>query len=152
MEARIALVVDLIGRRLHKHQIKSVLREFAAKQMPLTYKGGAEKLTARTIEDYISRARERILGNNIETANEQFRVSKALYEGIIRDPKSSNRERMEAQRELNRMYGIDQPGRILFNPNPEQPLENQTSDDSETRPAVLQALEVVYGAGRQAMA
>lgn len=152
LEARISLVVDMLARKFYKHQIKSALRELAKRQLPNTYRGPDERLDARTIEAYIARAKERLAAIGAQTAAEQFRATVAHLEAVLRDQKASIRERLEAQRDLAKMYGIDQPGRVLFNPNPEDPSAEDGEEKAETRPAVLTALEVAYGVGRAAVA
>lgn len=150
-EERIALAVDCIAHCVHKHQIKEALRKLAEKQMPEAYNGKREELSARTIETYISRARDRMASQGAQSAGDRFRSIVAYYESVLRNPKASIREKLEAQRELARMYGVDQPGRVLFNPNPEKAVVDTEVDERETRPAVLKSLEVVYGSGREAV-
>lgn len=134
-ETRIDYAVELLSRRYHKSQMKAAMRAFVDKQMAEVYGAGRTILTARTIETYLSRAKARMAALRKEHLNESYEKSVSLYESIIRDPKTTTRERIRAQERLDIITGIESPMRFM-----------QVADPENKAPrGAIEALEQAYG-------
>src|SRR5262245_28000438 len=96
MEERVELVRTLLLRRVSKSTIKKVMRE--------KYR---EDFSARTIEDYIARARQ-IIAENIGRGRQSMRAeSLATYEAVIASPESNPFAKIKAQERINKLMTLE---------------------------------------------
>lgn len=98
LEQRIELTHRLLASRARKGDIKKTL----------IARWG---VSARTAENYLARARERILADS-QQPREQHRANAiAFYESIIGDMQASTRDRIKAQERMDRLLGLEAPTR-----------------------------------------
>lgn len=143
-QARIDLCVTLLGGRYHKSQIKEAVRQFVKQQMGAAY--DERTLTARSVEEYLARARRQMADTCTQKLVENTENATAFYENVIRSDKASWREKIEAQKQLDLIQGLHAPKRTEITGGGGAPLVPTTS------PEVARALEVVYGVGREKVA
>ena len=92
MEQRIEFTSYLLSRRLYKSDIK--------KQLARRY-----NLGSRACEDYISRARAKLVENSQRPREEHRIDSISFYESILRAPDTDMRYKMAAQEKLDWIFG-----------------------------------------------
>jgi hypothetical protein len=63
-------------------------------------------LSGKSLGRYRLRARGQFLDGCGTTAQEQLELSVAFWESIIRAPEATDRERMKAQAQLDRLFGL----------------------------------------------
>ena len=69
-------------------------------------------VTARTIEDYLSRAREAILAD-VEATRQNLRdMQLASYESFVANPKVIDRDKLRALERIDKLMGLEAPTRI----------------------------------------
>lgn len=136
-QARVDLCITLLATRMHKSQIKSAIRQFVAKQM-----GIDREVSARTCEEYLSRAREQMAERRKQTTDQHINNGLGLYEQLIRDSKTPHHVKLRAQERIDILLGIEAPKRTEITGAEGAPLL--------VPPGALEALELVYGRGRAA--
>lgn len=94
MQERIETVAEMLGRRFRKCDIK----RFCKAKYGINW---------RQVENVIREAREYNLRRSKRDADKHVSETMALCEAIIRDKEASNRDRLEAQRVLNSVFGLD---------------------------------------------
>ena len=92
LEQRIEFTSYLLSRRLYKSDIK--------KQLARRY-----NLGSRACEDYISRARAKLVENSQRPREEHRIDSISFYESILRAPDTDMRYKMAAQEKLDWIFG-----------------------------------------------
>jgi len=70
------------------------------------------KVSARTMETYLSRAREMLLEETGKTRQEHIAEAYWHYQSVIEDPKTTTREKLEARAGIRELLGLDAPTRI----------------------------------------
>jgi hypothetical protein len=96
---RIYQVSQYLAQRIPKHKIKKLL----------STKYG---IGARQAENYLAWAREYSLEQSQRPREDHVSDALSLYERIIRNPDSTQREQMDAQAAIRQMLGLDQPTKI----------------------------------------
>ncbi len=110
---RVNLVAKLLSRQIPKYQIKRILREkfgIRFRQSERVLRRARDSLLER-----VARPKADIIGEILE-----------IYQGIIRDPESSTRDRLDATEAIRSMFGLDAPRKIAT-----------TTPDGETTAAGL---------------
>lgn len=64
-------------------------------------------ISARTAATYLTRARERLLVSSTSKRSNRLAIAVAMYEAIIRDPKSTPGVRISAQTRIDKLFGLD---------------------------------------------
>jgi hypothetical protein len=100
---RLDFTFELLSRGLHKSEIKKQIRA----------KYG--DLSARTIESYLSRAREKVLLLIQSNKNTVRAESYAFYEAMQRDGNATVREKILARERIDKLLGLDAPTNININ-------------------------------------
>lgn len=103
----VELVADMLSRRFRKGEIKNALAEL----------NGGERLSPATCETALRRARALLLRRVRQGPEEQRAEALGFYEQVIRDDKTTPRDKMAAQDGINRILGLD----FKFNPPGEDP-------------------------------
>jgi len=135
LEARIDFAIRLLATRQNKSAMKAAMRAFVDRQMANVYGQGRVILTARTIEGYLARAKERMAEVRKESLEYSTEKAIALYESIIADPKTSARDKIKAQERLDKIQGVESPTRLIV-----------TGDEGNKVPdAAMDAIEAAYG-------
>lgn len=96
----VANVAEMLGRRWHMWQIKKYLRE-------------KHNIGYRQAQEYVSRARSYLIEQVVkDDPRDLIAAGVEVYQSVLRDPAASRGERMQAQRELNIMLGLNMPIKI----------------------------------------
>jgi hypothetical protein len=90
---------ELLSRCLHKSQIK---KQFIARY----------EVTARTVEKYLSRARERMVAEARQGRDDLRAESLSFYYTILRSGEATPREKISARERIDRLFGLDMPIKI----------------------------------------
>jgi hypothetical protein len=99
-EERIEFVQNCLARYVLKSEIKKAVRQ----------KFG--EVSHQSIENYLSRARARILAGVNSTREELKAESVAFYRAVLSDPNSTTMERLKAQQRLDNVFGINAPVKV----------------------------------------
>jgi len=99
MRERVLMVAQLLARRLHRHEIKKVMR-------------GKFGVGGRQTETYISRARELLIDRTGRSRDDHFSEAFCFYEGVLRDPGADIKDKFAAQAELNKLLGLYAPFKV----------------------------------------
>lgn len=126
LQERIETTIECIGLRLHKSQIKKVLRD----------KYG--DMSGRTVEAYLSRAREQMHSNCRAHVAEHTNKALSFYESVLRNPKATMRDKLQAQERIDILLGLEAPKRTELTGAEGDPLIPAT-------PEMDTALALVYG-------
>lgn len=147
---RVEQIVHMLGRHFTRTGIIRAFRllnEQAKRDRKPSDQGYyTYDLDWRTIDAYISRAKEQIVHASNKTRDQAKQEAVAFYEGVIRDPGSSELARHKARERLDDIYGVDAPKQFRITTPPGQPL--QTEDLTPPKPLpvarlreILEALE-----------
>lgn len=99
VEEREDYVFEMLSRGLHKSVIKKSFRaRFDEDGLPTP---------ARTIENYIARARERVLLVLSRTREEERAQSVAFYEAMARDETATVGELIRARERIDKLLGLE---------------------------------------------
>jgi len=99
LESRVEVTETLLARGMRKSDIKRYLR---------TEYG----VTARTCENYLSRAKDRIMLKLREDRESHRSMSLALYRSVLSDANASLADRLRAQRDIDRLLGLNAPLKV----------------------------------------
>lgn len=100
LEERIELVAQMITKGWRTSQIKAGVRA----------KFG-QSLDQRTIGRYMARARDLIMKQCDMTKDQMRAESFEFYAAVIRDGKSTMREKMQARERIDKLFGLEAPTR-----------------------------------------
>jgi hypothetical protein len=109
LEERIDFAYKLLCRRLYKSDIKRALKQ-------------RYSMPARTCEDYIARARERIVAETGESKPEHRAKSLAFYESVLADPEEKAADRIRAQERIDKLLGLEEPAECVIKGDKSNPL------------------------------
>lgn len=96
LENRVSTVVKLLARGMLKSDIKKACKE-------------KYDVCARTVEDYLSRARGVLREDDDETRDNARAEAAAYYRGVMVDPKVTTLMKLKARRSLDDLYGLRGP-------------------------------------------
>ena len=123
-DARIEHALDLLIAHYRKSVIKTVLKE--------TY-----GVTARTAENYISRARVLLLAQASDEQEFQRAKSIRYWESVIAHEETSVVEKRHARTRLDKIWGVDAPTRIAQTDSKGNDIIDP--DEARTRLSVIAA-------------
>lgn len=93
-EQRVAYAEFLLCRRIYKCDIKRLMKK-------------KFNVTARAVEDYLSRAKAKLRDRSGKTRAEHQIDSLQFYESVLNGPDSTLRDRMDAQSRIDRLMGLE---------------------------------------------
>jgi hypothetical protein len=93
-EQRVAYAEFLLCRRIYKCDIKRLMKK-------------KFNVTARAVEDYLSRAKEKLRDKSGKTRAEHQIDSLQFYESVLNGPDSTLRDRMDAQARIDKLLGLE---------------------------------------------
>jgi hypothetical protein len=96
-EARVAYTVHLLSRYAYKGEIKRLLKQRFG-------------ISARSCERYLARARELLRERTGADLDEHRALSLGFYESVIRDPATTTREQLLAQKRIDKLLGLEERG------------------------------------------
>lgn len=96
---RVLLTAQMIARRLHRHEIKRILLE-------------RHGIRHRQAAEYIARARAHLIERTNRPREDHIAEAFALYEGVIRSPEESTKEKMAAQQAIVELLGLAAPVKV----------------------------------------
>ena len=137
MQERIDFCVECLGLRWHKSQIK---RGFWARFDGENKDTKGKRTTARTIEDYLARARETMRQRFLERAENHADAAIAFLEGVIRSSKSKCVEKLKAQEQLTELLGLAQAQKLIV----------RHEDTTERKEDIDRRIDAVFGIVRRA--
>lgn len=144
------LAYNLLSSGYLKTDIKKYLRKWAEKKQKAlqTHNPGIViEMDARTVERYLSRARERMVAESGKTKDELRQDSLSFYLAIARDPVADHRSRLIARERIDRLYGLDMPIKVApTDPSGEESYDHLSNDQLEAR-----ILELLARAGAGAV-
>jgi hypothetical protein len=114
LEQRIEFTAYLLGQMVPKGQVKTLLRR--------RYQNRSGKpISARTCEDYISRAREKLIEWTQKPKEEHVTEAAAYYVTTIQNAQATISEKLRARERLDALYGINAPIRHAHGGDPDAP-------------------------------
>ncbi|MEM1225948.1 MAG: hypothetical protein AAGJ40_09625 [Planctomycetota bacterium] len=99
MDERIRYTASLLYRGLFKSQIKKELRT-------------KYSVDARTVERYLSRAREEMLVELRDTRDNHKASSLKFYQSVLSDPKATFSNKIQAQKRIDFILGLHAPTQL----------------------------------------
>src|SRR5690242_6202438 len=93
-DSRVAYTVHLLSRSLRKGEVKHLLR--------VRY-----GVSARTCERLLARARARLREQTGASPDEHRADAFAFYTSVIRDPDASLRDKLLAQKRIDKLLGVE---------------------------------------------
>lgn len=146
------LTYNLLSSGFLKTDIKKYLRKWAEKKekaLQTHYPGIVIEMDARTVERYLSRARERMVAESGKTKDELRQDSLSFYLAIARDPTADHRSKLIARERIDRLYGLDMPIKVApTDPTGEQSYQHLSESELEARILDLIAQAGEGNAGR----
>lgn len=140
--------VKLLSQRLHKHQVKDGLREYANQLRVRAGKPIGAPLSARTCERYIARARD-IMACMVNKDRKVFREESILFwESFVSSPSIDIKLRMFAQEQIDRIMGNAAPLKLAATDsmgNDLHPIRQKVITDEKTRLLMAELAERVGG-------
>ena len=101
IQARVQWIENLlVTETLLKSELKKRVRERYGIQNP------------RTIEEYITRARERLMTRLMRTKDEHRLESLSFYEGMLHSTATTPTEKIRARERIDKLLGLEQPMQI----------------------------------------
>lgn len=101
LEVRVDYTLKLLTEGRRKSEIKKIFRQ-------------RYNVTARTVENYLSRARQILLTELKAEREEHTGRSLSVYRSILSDPKAKIKDRLAAQRRIDRLLGLEAPTRVAL--------------------------------------
>lgn len=101
LEARVAVTVELLSQGVRKSQIKRILVN-------------RYQVSARTCENYLSRAREELLTDLREERDEHRGTALATYRALLRNPNAKVKDKILAQQRIDKLLGLEAPVRLAM--------------------------------------
>jgi hypothetical protein len=98
-QERVVQVAQLLARQISKGHIKRLLRE-------------RDGIRHRQAERILRKARDFLLERAARPKSDIISEILEIYQGIIRDPESSTRDRLDATEAIRSMFGLDAPRKI----------------------------------------
>lgn len=112
---------ELLSRCFHKSQIK---KQFIARY----------DVTARTVEKYLSRARDRMTIEATQSRDDLRAESLSFYYTILRNNEATPREKISARERIDRLFGLDMPVKIApTTPDGEKPYVGLSDEELNRR-------------------
>lgn len=96
VEERVDYTVTLLKAKLYPGEIKKVLK-------------GKYGVSARTCENYLSRARQILIEETDKTKEEHIADAYVTYNKVLRSKASSDKDKLLAQNSLNKLLGLNMP-------------------------------------------
>lgn len=115
---RIELAAEMLAKGYSKASIKKTFRE-------------RWKLSARTIERYLQRARDMMLSESNLSIDELTAESVLFWKSRMRDPKLPPREQSKARENLDKIFGLYKPQKLA--------ITNSAGDDIDEDEATIRA-------------
>jgi hypothetical protein len=136
-EERCAFTAFLLSRYARKGEIKSLLKARFG-------------VSARTCERLLARARELLLEGTGASPEEHRLRAFSFYVSVIRDPASTLRERMLAQKRIDKLLGLELRGPAAevgreAGPDPFAAIRQQALADPEARDLLARLAERLGG-------
>jgi hypothetical protein len=125
MDARVAYAAHLLSRYWHKGEVKKALKERYG-------------ISARECETLLARART-LIRDRLGTPPEEHRCqSYSFYVSVLRDPAATLREKMLAQKRIDKLLGLELRGPAPFSttgagPDPFAEMRQLALQDPEAR-------------------
>jgi hypothetical protein len=137
-EDRVAFTAFLLSRYAHKGEIKRLLKARFG-------------VSARTCERLLARAREVLLKATGAPPEEHRLQSYSFYVSVLRDPAATLRERMLAQKRIDKLLGLElrPAGEVEreAGPDPLAAIRQQALQDPEARELLARLAERLGGLG-----
>lgn len=131
------LTYTLLASGLLKSDIKRHLRKWAEKKqksLQAHHPNIVIEMDARTIERYLSRARERMVAESGKSKDELRQDSLNYYLAITRDPSADHRSKLIARERIDRLYGLEMPLKVApTDPTGQKPYANLSDEELDTR-------------------
>lgn len=100
LEDCIDYACELLSKNLHDHQLKRLFRERFG------------ECSARTIANYVSRARARLYQQVEHDRKDHVAEALATYREIFQDPVCTPREKIMARERMDKILGVEAPTRV----------------------------------------
>jgi hypothetical protein len=138
-EERATFTAFLLSRYAHKGEIKRLLQARFG-------------VSARSCERYLARARELLLAGSGAPLEEHRLQSYNFYVSVIRDPQATLREKLIAQKRLDKLLGLELRGKAAVaereaGPDPLAAIRQQALQDPEARELLARLAERLGGLG-----
>lgn len=101
LEKRVELVLKMLISGYRKSLIKTVLKQRYG-------------VTARTVENYLSRAKQILLLELKEERDDQCARSLAFYRSVLSDATAKTKDKINAQRRIDLLLGLQAPTRVAL--------------------------------------
>jgi len=136
MRDRVAYAANLLARYAKKHEaFKLLMHRYG--------------ISARTCERILARARDDLARRHGQTKDGHHQDAYSFYSSILRDPASTLEQRMSAQQEICRLFGLYAPQRLAHGGDAEgEPLRMEVRETIvTTREEVAAVIEACKAAG-----
>jgi hypothetical protein len=100
-DERVRMTVQLLSAGLYTSEIKKAIKD-------------KYQVDARTVENYLSRARDILLLELREDRDVHKSQSLAFYRSILRNPEAKLHEKIAAQKRIDHILGLHSPSRVAF--------------------------------------
>lgn len=131
------LTYTLLASGLLKSDIKRHLRRWAEKKQKSLQTNQPNiviEMDARTVERYLSRARERMVAESGKSKDELRQDSLNYYLAVTRDQTADHRSRLQARERIDRLYGLDMPIKVApTDPTGEQSYQHLSEAELTAR-------------------
>lgn len=131
------LTYTLLATGQLKSQIKKHLKKWAEKkqkELAVRNPGIVIQMDARTVERYLSRARDRFIEESGKSKEQLREESLNYYLAIARDLTADHRSRLQARERVDRLYGLDMPIKVApTDPTGEQSFKHISDKDLDAR-------------------
>jgi hypothetical protein len=135
-QERVEYVAQLLASGHDSRQVRRALQK------------APHNLAPRQIAEYVTRARDWILKTAAGiTKVEAIGEAVTFYRTVIADPKVETRDRIDARKQLDLIFGVHAPRALAVReiPLPPAPPQNETEGAKMFAPHIVYALELSYG-------
>jgi hypothetical protein len=129
-EARVRAAIAMLRKGKYKHEIKHYFSE-------------KWRLSPRTVERYLTRARDQIVTEENTDRDEQRALSASFYRKMAQDRAVPAGSRLFARKRIDELYGLDAPKKLMQSVDVRESVV-----DIFTSPEVLDAASRLNGAAQ----